>query len=303
MFIAGLFMLAADELAEIADAAGRCDGAARVAGRPGPTWRRPSASTAGTGSGSAAPTTSSARPVGSAENEEGQIYIEPQGMCVMAGIGLDDGMATAGAGVRRRPAGDTARASCSSQPPYTRYHLELGEISSYPPGYKENGGIFCHTNPWIMIAETRGRQRRPGLRLLPADQPVGPRGAERRAPVRAVRLRPDDRRPDAPTHGEAKNSWLTGTAAWNFVAITQCILGIRPDHDGLRVDPCLPTDWEGFTATRRFRGATYHIGVRKPRGVPGRVSSLVVDGERLDGNLVPRRRPGRHVTVEAVLED
>ena len=104
---------------------------------------------------------------------------------------------------------------------------------------------------------------------------------------------------DAPTHGEAKNSWLTGTAAWNFVAITQWILGIRPDHDGLRIDPCLPSDWDGFEATRRFRGATYDITVRKPRGTTGQVTSLVVDGRRVDGNVVPLAPAGATVTVEA----
>ena len=104
---------------------------------------------------------------------------------------------------------------------------------------------------------------------------------------------------DAPTHGEAKNSWLTGTAAWNFVALTQWILGIRPEHDGLRIDPCLPADWEGFTATRRFRGATYRIRVDKAAGGKGRVSSLVVDGRAVDGNLVPAAPAGTAVTVEA----
>jgi cellobiose phosphorylase len=104
---------------------------------------------------------------------------------------------------------------------------------------------------------------------------------------------------DAPTPGEAKNSWLTGTAAWNFVAITQWILGIRPDHDGLRIDPCLPVDWEGFTATRRFRAASYRVTVRKRRGAQGRVSHLIVDGRRIDGDLVPLAPEGATVTVEA----
>jgi cellobiose phosphorylase len=104
---------------------------------------------------------------------------------------------------------------------------------------------------------------------------------------------------DAPTHGEAKNSWLSGTAAWNLVAITQWILGIRPDHDGLRIDPCLPTVWDGFTATRRFRAATYHITVTKARGTPGRVPRLVVDGRQIEGNLVPLAAEGSTVTVEA----
>ncbi|MBV9450361.1 MAG: hypothetical protein JO345_31180, partial [Streptosporangiaceae bacterium] len=107
---------------------------------------------------------------------------------------------------------------------------------------------------------------------------------------------------DAPTHGEAKNSWLTGTAAWNFVAITQWILGIRPELDGLRVDPVLPVDWPGYTATRRFRGAAYEITVRNPGHARGRVSYLEVDGQRIDGTLVPMAASGATVHVEAVIE-
>jgi cellobiose phosphorylase len=107
---------------------------------------------------------------------------------------------------------------------------------------------------------------------------------------------------EAATHGEAKNSWLTGTAAWNLVAITQWILGIRAELDGLRIDPVLPAAWPGFTATRRFRGATYEISVRKPAGLAGRVSLVSVDGEPLEGTLVPPAAPGRTVIVEAIVE-
>jgi cellobiose phosphorylase len=107
--------------------------------------------------------------------------------------------------------------------------------------------------------------------------------------------------PDAPGHGEAKNSWLTGTAAWASVAMTQWILGVRPEHDGLRVDPCLPSAWEGFRATRRFRGATYGISVTKPAGSTGRVRSLTVGGRTIEGTLVPVAPAGGVVEVEAVV--
>ena len=108
---------------------------------------------------------------------------------------------------------------------------------------------------------------------------------------------------DAPTHGEAKNSWLTGTAAWNYVAITQWILGIRPEHDGLRIDPCVPAAWNGFTARRRFRGATYEITVRRSEtSQSGRVTRLVVDGVELEGNVVPIAPAGATVVVEAVAQ-
>jgi cellobiose phosphorylase len=105
----------------------------------------------------------------------------------------------------------------------------------------------------------------------------------------------------AATPGEAKNSWLTGSAAWNLVAITQWILGIRPEHEGLRVDPVLPSAWEGFEAVRRFRGATYRVAVRKPAGATGRVSSMVVDGRPVEGTVVPAVPAGTMVTVEATV--
>ncbi|MGZ8607273.1 MAG: GH36-type glycosyl hydrolase domain-containing protein, partial [Actinomycetota bacterium] len=239
-------------------------------------------------------------PVGSSENEEGQIWIEPQGMCVLGGIGLDDGTAERALdSVAERLA--TPHGIVLLQPAFTTYHLELGEISSYPPGYKENAGIFCHTNPWITIAETMlGRGDRAFdyyLRINPsAREDLG--DLHRCEPYVYAQMIAGK---DAPTHGEAKNSWLTGTAAWNLVAITQWILGVRAEHDGLRVDPCLPQDWEGFEAQRRFRGATYRIRVKKARGVRGRVSSVAVDGRPIEGTLVPLAAPGATVSVEATI--
>jgi cellobiose phosphorylase len=297
VFIAGLFTLAARELAEIAirhdddEGEARCRSAGNAMaaavsehGWDG-EWFRRAYDFFGA-------------PVGSAANEEGAIYIEPQGMCVLGGIGLHDGNATrALASVADRLA--TPHGLVLLHPAYTRYHIELGEISSYPPGYKENGGVFCHTNPWIMIAETLVGD---GDSAFDYYLRINPSACEEHSEVH--RCEPYVYAQmiagkEAPTPGEAKNSWLTGTAAWNFVALTQWILGIRPDHDGLRLDPCLPAEWEGFGATRQFRGATYRIAVRKPRGMTGRVSSLVVDGLRLDGNLVPLAPAGTMVTVEA----
>jgi cellobiose phosphorylase len=219
----------------------------------------------------------------------------------MAGIGLDDGTAARALdAVAERLA--TPHGIVLVQPAYTSYRLELGEITSYPPGYKENAGVFCHTNPWIMIAETlAGNDDRAFdyyLRINPsAREPVG--DVHRCEPYVYAQMIAGK---DAPTHGEAKNSWLTGTAAWNFVAITQWILGIRPEYDGLRLDPRLPSAWEGYTATRRFRDATYRIEVRKPGGTTGRVAAVVVDGVAIDGNVVPLAPAGTTVAVEALVE-
>jgi cellobiose phosphorylase len=171
------------------------------------------------------------------------------------------------------------------QPAYSRYYLQLGEISSYPPGYKENAGIFCHTNPWIMIAEAMlghgDRAHDYYTRINPsAREAIGE--VHRCEPYVYAQMIAGC---DAATHGEAKNSWLTGTAAWNFVAITQWILGIRPTFDGLQIAPVIPCQWPSFTATRVFRGVTYHIDVQ--RAGSGNNVSLMVDGQSVAGNLVP----------------
>ncbi len=171
------------------------------------------------------------------------------------------------------------------QPAYTRYYLHLGEISSYPPGYKENAGVFCHTNPWIMIAEARlGRgQRAHGyyLRTNPSrrEELSELHRCEPYVYAQMIAGR------DAPAFGEAKNSWLTGAAAWNYVAITQWILGIRPAYDGLRIEPVIPPDWPGFQAQRLFRGVRYEI--EAVRAGEGNGVRLEVDGKAIDGTVVP----------------
>jgi cellobiose phosphorylase len=221
-------------------------------------------------------------------------------MCVMSGIGIANGMAAkALSSVAEHLA--TSHGIMLLHPPYSRYHRELGEISSYPPGYKENGSIFCHVNPWVMIAETMtgdgdaafGYYRRinPSAREEISD-------VHRCEPYVYAQMIAGK---EAPSHGEAKNSWLTGTAAWNFVAITQWILGIRPELDGLRVDPVLPAAWPGFTATRRFRGATYEITVRNPKHLRGRAARVLVDGRQIQGTLVPLALAGATVHVEVVI--
>jgi cellobiose phosphorylase len=239
-------------------------------------------------------------PVGSAANEEGRIFVEPQGLMALAGVGLADGRtATALASVREHLATD--HGIVLLQPAYTRYHLELGEISSYPPGYKENAGVFCHTNPWIMIGEAITGDAEAALdhylRINPSarEEISDVHRCEPYVYAQMIAGR------DAPTHGEAKNSWLTGTAAWNMVAISQWILGIRPEHEGLRVEPVIPAAWPGFRATRRFRGTSYEIEVRRCREAAGgpaivpRGPVLVVDGQPIEGSVIPLPAPGTPV--------
>jgi cellobiose phosphorylase len=288
IFIAGLFVIAAEELAAIMERLGRGDAAGEfrsVAQRMRATvlahgwdgdWFLRAYDDLGA-------------PVGSHLCQEGQIYIEPQGICVMAGIGLEDGRARRALdAVRERLA--TPHGIMLHQPAYTHYYLNLGEISSYPPGYKENAGIFCHTNPWIMIAETILGNGDGAydyyLRINPSvrEELSEVHRCEPYVYAQMIAGR------DAPTHGEAKNSWLTGTAAWNYVAITQWILGIRPELDGLRIAPVIPAGWSGFRAERLFRGVRYHIEVER-RG-PGNALALEVDGRLLSGALVPAPLPG-----------
>jgi cellobiose phosphorylase len=300
VFIAGLFVLAAKELASIAELRGDPE--------EGEGYRLSAEKMAGTiaehgwdGAWFRRAYDYFGNVIGSQSNAEGQIFIEPQGMCVMAGVGLEDGTANrALASARERLA--TEHGIVLQQPAYSRYHVELGEISSYPPGYKENAGVFCHTNPWLMIAEAMVGN---GDGAFDYYRRINPSAREDISDVHRcepyVYAQMIAGR-DAPTHGEAKNSWLTGTAAWNFVAASQWILGIRPDFDGLRIDPVMPAAWDGFTATRRFRGATYEITVRKPVGSTGRVGHLVVDGERVAGSLAPVAEPGTTVRVEAIVD-
>ncbi|HTQ53437.1 MAG TPA: hypothetical protein VMI94_03190 [Bryobacteraceae bacterium] len=237
--------------------------------------------------------------VGSRECAEGKIFIEPQGFCILAGIGLADGLARrALESVRKHLA--TPHGIVLQQPAYSRYYLHLGEISSYPPGYKENAGIFCHNNPWVIIAEAMAGNGDGAhdyySRINPsAREPIS--DVHRCEPYVYAQMIAGR---DTPTHGEAKNSWLTGTAAWNYYAITQWILGIRPAYDGLQIAPVIPERWPGFRAVRRFRGVTYNITVR--RAGPGNTVTLTADGAPVEGDVIPAPVDGHaEVAVEAVL--
>jgi cellobiose phosphorylase len=224
--------------------------------------------------------------VGSNENQEGKIFIESQGFCVMAGVGLADGRAqTALNSVKEFL--DCPYGIVLNHPAFTTYHIEYGEISTYPKGYKENAGVFCHNNPWIMIAETLLGN---GDRAFEYYRKIAPSYLEEISDLHKTEPYVYSQMiagKDAFKPGEAKNSWLTGTAAWNFYAITQYILGIRPEYDGLHVDPCIPKDWDGFTLSRKFRDAVYRITVENPSHVSKGVKRMVVDGRPVNGTFLP----------------
>jgi cellobiose phosphorylase len=237
--------------------------------------------------------------IGSQECEEGKIFIESNGFCVLAGIGLEDGKAESALNAVRDHLA-TKHGIVVQQPAYSRYYLQLGEISSYPPGYKENAGIFCHVNPWVMIGETRlGR----GDAAHDYYSRINPSAREeiselhRCEPYVYAQMIAGK---DAPTFGEAKNSWLTGTAAWSYYAIVQWILGIRTSFEGLEIAPVIPKNWPGFTATRTFRGVVYKITIE--RKGKGNSIALTVDGKPITGNVVHAPADGRkEVVVKGVL--
>mgnify|MGYP003170134487 FL=1 len=239
-------------------------------------------------------------PVGSKECDEGQIFIEPQGMCVMAGIGKETGQAAqALKSVEERL--DTKYGVMLLQPAYTTYRLNLGEISSYPPGYKENAGIFCHNNPWISCAETVLGH---GDRAFEVYRKTCPAYIEDISEIHRTEPYVYSQMvagKDAPTFGEAKNSWLTGTAAWTFFNVSQYLLGIQPTLDGLKIDPCIPHTLKGYTVTRRYRGATYHIRVENPSAVQKGVAAVVYDGKPLESNRLPIASPGTTVEVTVTM--
>jgi cellobiose phosphorylase len=298
VFIAGMFVLAAQELADIAvrrglnsdaeeyrKAAEQMDGTVHRHGWDGEWFLRAYGDAGGK--------------VGSRECSEGKIFIEPQGFCVLAGIGLTDGLARKALDSVHRILA-TPHGIMLQQPAYSKYYLELGEISSYPPGYKENAGIFCHNNPWVIIAEAMMGN---GDRAFDYYLRINPSARERIS--RLHRCEPYVYAQmiagkDAPSYGEAKNSWLTGTAAWNYVAITQFILGIRPTHEGLMLSPAIPLTWKGFSASRIFRGVRYDFTVK--RTGRGNRLRMAVEGRPVEGGVIPPPPAGvARIAVEAQL--
>jgi cellobiose phosphorylase len=238
--------------------------------------------------------------VGSDTCEEGKIFIEPQGMCVMGQIGIETGQAEKALDSAWKYL-DTKYGMVLNQPAYTSYHLELGEISSYPPGYKENAGIFCHNNPWVACAEaTIGR----GDKAFEIYRKICPAYLEDISDIHRTEPYVYSQMiagKDAKFHGEAKNAWLTGTAAWNYVTITQAILGVKPHYDGLMIDPCIPTSWGQYTVKRRFRGTRYNITIKNPDHKSKGVTRIVVNGEEMKGCILPVISSKKEVQVEVIM--
>jgi cellobiose phosphorylase len=300
VMIAGLFLYASREMAALYDFMGKGGDAARM--RAGyddmlnvietqawdGEWYRRAYDAAGT-------------PVGSKENPEGKIFIESQGWCVLGGAGQNNGRAKqAMESVHKHLF--TKNGAVLQQPPYSTYHVELGEVTSYPPGVKENAGIFCHNNTWINLGWCLLGD---GDRALEYYLSICPSAKEdqietyRSEPYVYAQMIAGK---DAVCFGEAKNSWLTGTAAWTFVSVAEGLLGIKADYKGLKIDPCIPKAWKGFTATRKFRGVEYQLSVKNPNGICKGVKKVTVDGKQVAGNVIPFEAGKKVVKVEITLE-
>ena len=218
----------------------------------------------------------------------------------MAEIGLEDGL------VEKSLNSVKERLDCEygivlNNPAFTKYYIEYGEISTYPAGYKENAGIFCHNNPWVMIGETiLGR----GDQAYDYYTKIAPSFLEEISDLHKVEPYVYCQMiagKDAYKPGEGKNSWLSGTASWNFYTIVQYILGIKPDYDGLTINPCIPKAWNGYSIKRQFRGATYNIEVKNPNHVSKGISKIIVNGSPIEGNIVPLLEAGKTHSVEVIM--
>lgn len=240
--------------------------------------------------------------VGSNECEEGKIYIEPQGFCVLAGIGAEEGLPKKALDSVEKHL-ETPYGIVLLQPAYSKYYLNLGEVSSYPPGYKENAGIFCHNNPWVIIAETLIERNNRAFDLY---KKITPAYLEEISDIHRTEPYVYSQMiagKDAANMGEAKNSWLTGTAAWTFMSASQYILGIRPEYDGLIMDPCIPSDMDKVTVKRKFRDVIYNITIHNPDGIEGKVSSYVINDKKYDGNFIAYNPEQEVVEVEAYIDN
>ena len=238
--------------------------------------------------------------IGSNENEEGKIFIESQGWCSMAGIGKEEGMVEKSLNAVKEHL-DCDYGIVLNSPAFTKYYIEYGEISTYPPGYKENGGIFCHNNPWIMIGETllgRGDQAYEYYKKIAPSFLEDISDLHKVEPYVYCQMIAGK---EAFKPGEAKNSWLSGTASWNFYAITQYILGVKPDYDGLVIDPCIPVKWDGFKMKREFRGTKYNIEIQNPDHVSKGIKLVYVNGIEIESNKIPILEKGKEHSVKVIM--
>ncbi len=299
VFIGGMFVKYGNEYADLCDFIGKTDEAKRARGE---VEKMTKALLSGGWDGKwfVRAYDANGNKVGSSECDEGKIFIEPQGFCVLAGVGVETGEAQLAMDSVKEML-DTEYGIMILQPAYTKYHVELGEISSYPPGYKENAGIFCHNNPWVSIAETVVGDGDRAFEIYKKTCPAYLQDISEIHRTEPYVYSQMVAGRDAEFFGQGKNSWLTGTAAWTFTDISQYILGVYPTLSGLQINPCTPHGFGDFRITREYRDSVYHIEVKNPDDVCKGVKKMTVDGQEVSGNVIPYDPSKKDVSVEIVM--
>jgi cellobiose phosphorylase len=238
-------------------------------------------------------------PVGSQKNEKGKIHLNGQTWPVLSGFAAPERARMAMDAVRKHL--NTRYGIKLSAPGYDGFDPNIGGITTYPPGAKENGGIFLHPNPWAIIAETLlgngDRAYEYYAQINPAAKNDMMEIYECEPYVYPQNVLADEH----PQFGMARNTWLSGTSSWTYQAATQWILGVRAEYDGLRVDPCIPSTWEGFSMARRFRGSLIRITVHNPQKVCRGVARMTLDSKEINGNIIPIQPAGGEHVVEVWL--
>jgi cellobiose phosphorylase len=235
---------------------------------------------------------------GTKKAKEGKIYLNTQCWAILSGAATPAQTDKALAAVKKHLSSDYGIALCN--PPFANTPVKVMRAVLFNPGNKENGGIFSHTQSWAVLAEiARGN----GDQAYAYYRAFMPAAQNDQAEVREIEPYVHCQSTHAPAskkYGHSRVPWLSGTASWSHYAATHFILGIRPEIEGLRIDPCIPKAWPGFSATRVFRGRTLHIEVKNSAGVSRGVKSLNVDGQPVAGNLIPAKllKHGAQIVAE-----
>ena len=236
---------------------------------------------------------------GTKKAKEGQIYVNTQVWAVLSGAATPEQTDKALAAVQQRLASDYGVALCN--PPFDKTPVKVMRAVLFNPGNKENGGIFSHTQSWVVLAEIARGNGDAAYRYYRSFMPSAQND---QAEVREIEPYVHCQSTHAPAskkYGKSRVPWLSGTASWSHYTATQYILGIRPELGGLRIDPCIPTTWQGFTAKRTFRGKALDIEVQNPSGVSRGVKSLTVDGVEIKGNVIPAAKLKKGAKIVAIL--
>jgi cellobiose phosphorylase len=237
-------------------------------------------------------------PIGSHTNTYGQIYAYTQAWPVIAGFATPEQTNIALESVHQKL--NTRNGVKLSTPGFNGFDPKIGGTSTYPPGAKENGGIFLHVNPWVILAETLNGNAERAYRYYAQINPASKNDKIDEYEVEPYVYAQNILADEHPLFGLGRNSWLSGTASWMMQVGVQAILGVRASLDGLVINPCIPSAWDQFEVSRVFRGVRYQIHIQNPKHVSKGVDSLKVNGNIISGNVVPMQKNGP-VHVEVVL--